>query len=924
MLPLLFASLLLAPAEAKTRWESTIEEVTPSIVSIKLSSTRPFDTESAGTSQGTGFVVDAERGLILTNRHLVEPGPVVAEAIFLNNEEVALRAVYRDPVHDFGIYQFDPDDLKFMDLKELTLNPGGARVGIEIRLIGNNEGEKISILSGTIARLDRDAPNYGRGYNDFNTFYIQAASGTSGGSSGSPVLNRKGQVVALNAGGSNRGASSFYLPLHRVVRALKHIQAGEPVSRGTLQWTLRYTPFDELRRLGLRHETESAVRANWKKGTGMLVLREVLAKGPAGEDLKPGDILTHIDGELVTTFLPLESLLDERVGQEVKIRVERGGEVVEVQVQVDDLHALSPSTFIEVGGGVIHPLSYQKARHYSIPVEGLFVAHPGYMLGAAGIPDSALIREVGGQPVDTLDELWAVLTTTPDGESLPIRYASIAESWREQMAVVRMDHKWFALRQCSRDDTARFWQCTEADAPENSPAPYTRTTQLHEKGPEPVASLSRSLVMVDFDIPHRAEGVYGSSFRGTGVIVDTERGLVLVDRDTVPVALGDCMITFGGSVRVPCKVAFVHPIHNFSVISYSPEQIGETQVQAARFADKDATTGDEIWQIGLSSRYQTVWRQSRVARVEPLIIKRPSPPQFRDINVETIRLDDYTPSVGGVLANSKGEIIALWASYRSGEGGDASTFFRGLPVSFLKVVVEPMKAGIRPDYRILGLELSTVALADAQEMGLSEEDARAFEEANPDRRQIFSVSRRFAGTAAEERFEGGDLLLEVAGKRINRFVDLEALSQAESVKVSVLRDGERLEFHVPTSPAGGLGVDRLLQWQGALLHTPHFDLAAQRGIGPEGVYISYYAYGSPASRYGLRATRRIMEVDSQPTPDLDSFLAAVAGKATGDSVRIQTVALDNQVHVHTLKVDKHYWPTNEFTLEDGLWRREAL
>jgi hypothetical protein len=67
-----------------------------------------------------------------------------------------------------------------------------------------------------------------------------------------------------------------------------------------------------------------------------------------------------------------------------------------------------------------------------------------------------------------------------------------------------------------------------------------------------------------------------------------------------------------------------------------------------------------------------------------------------------------------------------------------------------------------------------------------------------------------------------------------------------------------------------------------------------------------------------------MEVDSQPTPDLDSFLAAVAGKATGDSVRIQTVALDNQVHVHTLKVDKHYWPTNEFTLVDGHWRREAL
>src|SRR2546429_5554323 len=45
--------------------------------------------------------VDAERGLILTNRHVVTPGPVTAEATFLNREEVQLNPVYRDPVHDF-------------------------------------------------------------------------------------------------------------------------------------------------------------------------------------------------------------------------------------------------------------------------------------------------------------------------------------------------------------------------------------------------------------------------------------------------------------------------------------------------------------------------------------------------------------------------------------------------------------------------------------------------------------------------------------------------------------------------------------------------------------------------------------------------------------------------------------------------------
>ena len=89
-----------------TAWQDTLARVVPAVVSVRTDATRAFDTNAASNSVATGFVVDAEQGLILTNRHVVGPGPSVAEVVFLDNEEVDVQPVYRDPVHDFGIYRF--------------------------------------------------------------------------------------------------------------------------------------------------------------------------------------------------------------------------------------------------------------------------------------------------------------------------------------------------------------------------------------------------------------------------------------------------------------------------------------------------------------------------------------------------------------------------------------------------------------------------------------------------------------------------------------------------------------------------------------------------------------------------------------------------------------------------------------------------
>ncbi|KAK9115367.1 hypothetical protein Syun_022164 [Stephania yunnanensis] len=474
-------------------WRNALNKVVPAVVVLRTTACRAFDTEAAGASYATGFVVDKSRGIILTNRHVVKPGPVVAEAMFVNREEIPVYPVYRDPVHDFGFFRYDPGAIQFLNYEEIPLVPEAACVGLEIRVVGNDSGEKVSILAGTLARLDRDAPHYKKdGYNDFNTFYMQAASGTKGGSSGSPVIDWQGQAVALNAGSKSSSASAFFLPLERVVRALHFLQNGwdsnggkwkaVAISRGTLQVTFLHKGFDETRRLGLQSETEQMVRqASPASETGMLVVDSVVPGGPAHKHLQPGDILVRVNGEVITQFLKLETILDDGVSQKIDILIERGGTSVNLILMVQDLHSVTPDFFLEVSGAVIHPLSYQQASSFSFLnnvkvrqeifdsiVVWYMLQNPGtYMLSRAGVPRHAIIKKFAGEEISQLDDLILALSKLSRGARVPLEYTSYMDRHRSKSVLVTVDrHEWYASPQIyTRNDSTGLWTARAALPP---------------------------------------------------------------------------------------------------------------------------------------------------------------------------------------------------------------------------------------------------------------------------------------------------------------------------------------------------------------------------------------------------------------------------------------------------------------------------
>ncbi len=904
---LLSLSLALA---AEPSWDDTLDRVTRGVVAIKMDIPRGFDGDGRSNSQATGFIIDD--GWILTNRHVVTPGPVKSKAVFFDKEEVDLVPVYRDPVHDFGLYRYDPDELQHMEPPHLALSPDHARVGLDIRVVGNDGGDQLQILDGTLARLDREAPEYGADFNDFNTFYYQAASATSGGSSGSPVVDVEGHVVAVNAGGSGRTASSYYLPLHRVVRAVKLLQAGEPVPRGTIQTRLVLQTYDELARLGIGKAVLDEARVTKPESTGLLVVQEVLPGGPADGKLRIGDVVLAVNGAPVFDHVVMEGALDEHVGETLSLKVARRGEVEELEVSPEDLHGITPSAFLEVGGGVLHPLSYHQARVMQAPVHGISVADRGFVFSQAGMPRNAVIIEVDGEPVTTLDALDVQLAAMGQGQAFTMRYFRRGRPTETFLVTGQMDRRWFDQRLCVRDDGSGEWPCTSSDVTTEERYPAVVDVELEEVDDKRAARIASSLVRIDVAIPMQVGAVPSTSYSGVGLYVGD--GLLLTDRDTVPEALAEVEVVVGGVSRLPARVVALHPVHNVAVLRFDPSGLEHAGLEPAELREP-FEKGEKAWYVGLDGD-DVFSKPAVIDGFEPLHLSASGSPRFRETNLDVYTIDE-TFGEPGVLVDKKGRVGGLWASFSYQQGRDTEALWRGLPADVLGDALDLVDG--EADARTLSVELRAIPLSAAVEVGLPEDRIQQLVDAAIDRRQILGVIRRMPSL---EAVRSGDLLLAVDGAAVTTFRDVEAAVRGrDEVVLTLFRDGEVQEVKVPTERLDPVGIDRVVVWNGLRVHMAHRAVRMQ-GM-PACPYISYYEGGSPARRGGIYSWRCIEAVNGTPTPDLDALLAVDATLGDDAKVRVDLLHLEGKRYVRTLQPHRGFFPTVDLRLDDGTWVREV-
>ncbi|CAD7964588.1 unnamed protein product [Amoebophrya sp. A120] len=705
-------------------WIATLEKTKQSVVALKVTFLRSFNGDAPQTARATGFVVS--ENLILTNRHVVGSGPICATALFDQNEEIQVEAVYRDPVHDFGFLKFKQSDLRFTKVEPIELKPEALKPGIDIRVIGNDSGEKTQILSGIIGRIDRNCPHYcGQIMQDENTFYVGSASNTSGGSSGSPVINQDGHAVALNAGGATLSASAFYLPLDRVKRALELLVDKEnncsEIPRGTVCTSWKFSYFDAVSRLGVPDGVEKQVQTHQQAKnspifTGMLLTDNVMPESVSHQKLIPGDVLFKISDEIVADFVTLEQILDDNIGKELKFTIYRGKELLETSILVRSHEDFSPKSFAECGGGVFHniPYSYGKTMAVNVENNGVWTAARGFVFGNK-INSYCVLHAINDQKTTNLTEFVK--------EMRKIRHHErFSATWNKQMnaesrvvktAGILMEREFIAgsittwymkeKNHCSDSDEWKTYTKKEEnelfggkikkeDLKEQIEKPKGLKNLRHfwtalDRMPVWAQKVLPSLVLIEYRTPLGAEILEHNNrsvSTGVGIVVSYEKDNVIIacDRETVPQQMGLVQVEFAKILKVFAKIRFVHPVHNIVLLSVEKERLGDYPLPEnypltwidpydEDLPDSDprkekAQIGDNVNFIGLTDRGDVTVQETALLSHFTPSYKLISPPVWRERNVTGFHLvDDLAGVIGGVCVTDEGHLVGIYCHFMS-------------------------------------------------------------------------------------------------------------------------------------------------------------------------------------------------------------------------------------------------------------------
>lgn len=259
-------------------------------------------------SLGSGVVVDAKHGYIITNHHVIDKADEITVTL-RSGESLQAKVIGTDPDTDVAVIQVEEKNLTAIPLG----NSNKLRVGDFAIAIGNPFGLGQTVTSGIVSALGRSGLGI-EGYEDF----IQTDASINPGNSGGALVNLHGELIGINTAifsksGGNIGIG-FAIPINMVKNIMQQLVQHGEVKRGRLGAQAQ----------DLTPQLAKAFELKYRRGAIITQVVKDSAADMAG--LKPGDIVTHINGKRVKDADTLRNTIGLlRVGEQVTLKILRDG-----------------------------------------------------------------------------------------------------------------------------------------------------------------------------------------------------------------------------------------------------------------------------------------------------------------------------------------------------------------------------------------------------------------------------------------------------------------------------------------------------------------------------------------------------------------------------------------------------------------------
>ncbi|NBJ14236.1 MAG: PDZ domain-containing protein [Dehalobacter sp. 4CP] len=278
-------------------------------------------SELAEVASGSGFIIDAQKGLIATNNHVIEGAEKLVVSL-ADGRNITGKLVGGDGRTDLAVVQISADNLTAVSLGDSSK----LQVGEPVVAIGNPGGEDFarSVTTGVISATNRFLELQGEA--SFNL--IQTDAAINPGNSGGPLVDYHGKVVGINAAknqDTGYEGMGFAIPITDAWPTIQQlIKKGYAAHPGIL------VSIDE------RYTVEWASQQGWPAGA---YISAVSTGGPAYKaGIRAGDVITKVNGVEITSSLEMtHELFKSEVGNTVTITYYRQGDTKDVKVTLAEL-----------------------------------------------------------------------------------------------------------------------------------------------------------------------------------------------------------------------------------------------------------------------------------------------------------------------------------------------------------------------------------------------------------------------------------------------------------------------------------------------------------------------------------------------------------------------------------------------------------